>query len=372
MTNREEAVLRLIKENPQISQKDLAQRLGIERSSVSVHIANLMRKGIILGKGYIVDSIQAVAVIGAANMDISGRCIQLLERESNIGQIKLSAGGVGRNIAEVLARLDIPVSLYSALGEDAHGQAVLDSCRDLGIDTSLIQLDRDLPTSVYLEVLGPDGDMRLGVNDMQLTSRIDPAYIQRHSKRIRNAALAIVDANISEKSLMAVADTGQARLFADPVSLAKAPRLQPILPRLYGLKPNKAEAEILSGVAVNDYHSAYEAIRALQRKGVSAVALSLGAEGVVASDGKEAFLLRVRPRGATGRPPLVSTTGCGDAFLGAWAAGTWQGLSFRECMSLAMSAADFNSGSGATIHEEMTLEAIQSNRKEVQIHELDA
>ena len=54
MTNREQEILEILRQNPLISQNDLADQLGITRSSIGVHITNLMKKGYILGKGYIV------------------------------------------------------------------------------------------------------------------------------------------------------------------------------------------------------------------------------------------------------------------------------------------------------------------------------
>ena len=47
MTQRERQILRWIEENPMISQQELADRAGITRSSMGVHISNMMKKGII-------------------------------------------------------------------------------------------------------------------------------------------------------------------------------------------------------------------------------------------------------------------------------------------------------------------------------------
>ena len=41
-------------------------------------------------------------------------------------------------------------------------------------------------------------------------------------------------------------------MFADPVSTAKAVKLQPVLGKLHTLKPNRIEAELLSGVTITD------------------------------------------------------------------------------------------------------------------------
>ena len=53
MTQREQQILDWIRENPRISQQELAEKAGITRSSVAVHISNLAKKGYILGKGYV-------------------------------------------------------------------------------------------------------------------------------------------------------------------------------------------------------------------------------------------------------------------------------------------------------------------------------
>ena len=49
MTQRERQILNWIEENPLISQQELAEKAGITRSSVAVHISNLMKKGYITG-----------------------------------------------------------------------------------------------------------------------------------------------------------------------------------------------------------------------------------------------------------------------------------------------------------------------------------
>ena len=45
MTQRERQILELIAHNPMISQAELADTLGIARSSAAVHISNLIKKG---------------------------------------------------------------------------------------------------------------------------------------------------------------------------------------------------------------------------------------------------------------------------------------------------------------------------------------
>jgi len=71
MTSREKEILEIIKKDPMIPQQEIADILNINRSSVAVHIANLMKKGYIKGKGYIVMEEKMVSVLGGSNISFS-------------------------------------------------------------------------------------------------------------------------------------------------------------------------------------------------------------------------------------------------------------------------------------------------------------
>ena len=60
------------------------------------------------------------AVVGGVNMDICGRPDRsLIPRDSNPGRVRLSPGGVGRNIAHNLALMGVETSLITALGGES-------------------------------------------------------------------------------------------------------------------------------------------------------------------------------------------------------------------------------------------------------------
>ena len=108
MTQRERQILNWIEADPTISQQELADRAGITRSSVAVHISNLMKKGCIAGKGYIVTRSPYVTVVGGMNMDIGGRPNKkLVGKDSNPGTVRMSPGGVGRNIAHNMSLMGL-------------------------------------------------------------------------------------------------------------------------------------------------------------------------------------------------------------------------------------------------------------------------
>ena len=137
MTQRERQLLNWIEENPLISQQELADKAGITRSSVAVHISNLMKKGYITGKGYIVHTAPYVTVVGGVNMDIGGWPGEVpVMQDSNPGVVRMSLGGVGRNIAHNMALLGMDVRMVTVFGDDINAQKIAASCGELGIDIS--------------------------------------------------------------------------------------------------------------------------------------------------------------------------------------------------------------------------------------------
>jgi 2-dehydro-3-deoxygluconokinase len=70
--------------------------------------------------------------------------------------VTLSIGGAESNVAIGLARLGIPASWVSVLGEDEPGELVLHRVRAEGVDTTAVRRVPDRPTGLYLreEVAG--------------------------------------------------------------------------------------------------------------------------------------------------------------------------------------------------------------------------
>jgi 2-dehydro-3-deoxygluconokinase len=77
-------------------------------------------------------------------------------RLRHAGAVTLSIGGAESNVAIGLARLGVPASWVSALGEDELGELVLHRVRAEGVDTSAVRRVPDRPTGLYLreEVAG--------------------------------------------------------------------------------------------------------------------------------------------------------------------------------------------------------------------------
>ena len=275
MTQRERQVLQLIEKDPLISQQQIADKLGITRSSAAVHISNLSRKGLIAGRGYVLRSGSYAVVVGGVNVDIGGRSFApLVSADSNPGRVTISLGGVGRNIAHNLSLLGADVRLLTAYGDDAHGAQVAASCSELGIDLSHALRVPGAATSTYLYLSDDRGEMALAVSDMSVCEKITPAYLASQLPLLQNAQVVVADCNLPAESLGYLAETCTAPLFVDPVSTAKAEKLLPILSRIHTLKPNALEAALLSGVEIRGKKDAERAAQVLTELGVQRIFLS--------------------------------------------------------------------------------------------------
>ena len=312
MTEREQQILAILRQEPLIPQQTLAERLGISRSAVAGHIMNLMQKGHILGKGYILAGQRYALLIGGANMDIAGSTLQpLISADSNPGRIRCSPGGVVRNISENLARLGSDTRLLAVVGDDLYGHTLLDATRSAGVDVRDCWLLPDEATSTYLSLHGPDGDMVAAVNDMGIINRLTPDRLNDKLDRVRNAAVIVMDCNLPEASLQWLfAHHGEIPVFADTVSTHKCHKLRPWLGHIHTLKPNRIEAEALSGLPLVTEADATHVAAWFHAEGVQHLVLSLGEQGVYWSE----------RQGNAGWLPapvvhIVNATGAGDALM---------------------------------------------------------
>lgn len=354
MTQRERQVLQLIEKDPLISQQQIADALGITRSSAAVHISNLSRKGLIAGRGYVLRSGSYAVVVGGVNVDIGGRSFApLVAADSNPGRVTVSLGGVGRNIAHNLSLLGTDVRLLTAYGEDAHGAQVAASCSELGIDLSHALRTADAPTSTYLYLADNRGEMALAVSDMSICDRISPSYLASQLPLLQNAQVVVADTNIPQESLEFLAENCNVPLFIDPVSTIKAEKIRGILPGIHTLKPNALEAELLSGVPIHGPEDTRQAAKKLLELGIHRVFISMGGSGVCAAMGDKCVIL----------PPLpgnrVNTTGCGDAFMAALTWAYLEGMDLEHTALAGLAAGSIAMESPETINPALCAAAVK-------------
>lgn len=357
MTEREQQVLALIRENPLISQAAIAERLGISRPAVAGHIMKLVGKGVIKGRGYVISEAPYAVVVGGANIDICGAPAgDLRMRDSNPGRVTVSPGGVARNIAENLARLDADTRLITAVGADYHGELLRTQGESAGIDMRYVLRVDARPTSTYVSVLDDSGDMLVAINEMSIVEEIRPAYLQRHEAMLRRSNLIIADANLTEDALGYLARTfsGQA-LFVDAVSAAKAQRVLPVLDAVHTLKASLLEATEMCGIRAAGDKQLPRIANWFHDRGVERIFITRGAAGVFYSDGKE----QGTENASRMAPGVVSASGAGDAFVAGLAFGWLNDWPLQRTVRFAMAASEVTLSHESAINPAMSPETVE-------------
>ena len=299
-----------------------------------------------------------VAVCGGVNIDIGAHSFAPLRaKDSNPGKVELSLGGVGRNIAHNMRLLGLNVELLTALGGDSRAAQVEESCKTLGIGLSRALRVPDGRTSTYVFVGGSDGDMAVAVADMEICGRLTPDYFASQLAFLNGAAAVVLDTNLPRESLAYLAEHCTAPLFVDPVSTAKAEKLSGLLGHVHTLKPNRIEAELLTGVKITDGKSLRAAAGALLLQGVQRVFLSLGESGVLAAQRGETQIVPICKADA------VNATGAGDAMMAALVWSYLTGRSLAESAAAGTAAAALAVESEETINPKMSAEAVEARIK---------
>lgn len=132
------------------------------------------------------------------------------------------------------------------------------------------------------------------------------------------------------------------------------------------VKPNRHEAEQLTGLTLDDARQSAYAAHRLIRAGAASVALSLGAEGMLWLSSLDAAPLLARPPAVK----VVSAVGSGDASLAGFAVAHARGLSDIETIKLSVACGTANCMARAPGCFNLT--AVEALLSEIEVFRLDS
>ena len=297
-----------------------------------------------------------ILVIGAASVDVKGRALKALQLGASVpGDITVSFGGVGRNVAENLSRLGQQTILLSAVGDDAFGTQILERTADSGVDVSKVIVVPRCHSAAYMAILDEKGSKTLALDEMAIMQSVTPAYINSHRALFKDAGMLVLDANLSPSSLASAIKAARRNgvsVAVDPTSTTLAPRLKKHLADLAMVKPNVAEAELLLGHPIHGRREATAAAQELVARGTGLAVITLADEGLCYASSRESgYLPAIRCQ-------VVDYTGAGDALTAAVVYGLVNGFPLDEAMRLGVSAATLTLRCPETVCPDMSLERL--------------
>ena len=288
-------------------------------------------------------------VVGGANLDVLAHSSRpVVPATSNPGTTTLAPGGVGRNIAEVLARLGTPTALVAAVGADAFGDRVLEATAAAGVDTSGVRRMAER-TGTYTAVLDADGELVAAVADMAATEQLAPADIDAAEGVIASARLVVLDGNLAAATLARTADLAQAagvRVVVEPVSVPKARLIAPLFRAdrpVFLATPNADELAALGGLAE------------LHQRGAECVWVRHGPQGSMLSSGAGSTTIPAVPVAE-----VLDVTGAGDAMLAGFCHALLAGAEPAEAAAYGHAAAALTVASPHTVRPDLTDALVRS------------
>lgn len=303
-----------------------------------------------------------VVVFGASVVDIFGFSKKKYRSfNSTPGHVKMSFGGVCRNIAENLARVDVNTKFISVIGDDESGRSMMEHSQIYGYDMSDSLILKETSTPTYLAILNEFGEMVSGIADMGAIDALTPAFIDEKEAIIKGSEYLFLDAD-SPENLAYILEKfkGQTKFILDPVSAEKAISIKHLIGKFHTIKPNRYEAEVLSGYEINCDEDLLKTGRYFLNLGVENVFISLDAEGIFYMNEEIAYKVTAYD------VCVENVTGAGDSFVAGLGYGYMNDLSIVETIKTAMAMSIIAIASDETINPDLSKELIDEIIKKTQ------
>lgn len=292
---------------------------------------------------------QPIFVLGAAITDLMGfPAGSPTPADSVPGKIAKAAGGVGRNLAENLVRLGLPVELVTAFGDDRNGQELLAHCQKLNIGVRYSLLADGQRGALHLAVMNEEHDLYAGVADLSIMEFITPAYLEKQTDALGTAKAICIETNLPAAAIdWVLAQAWEAPLYLDPVSARLSARVADQLGRFHTIKANRRQAEVLSGSRILHAKDLEGIARKWLDKGVQRVFITLGSQGAFAASATQMVHL------PAAKVKVVDTTGAGDAFQAGLLWASLRNWSLEDACRAGLAASTLAVRSAGAINEEM-------------------
>ena len=278
---------------------------------------------------------KGISVIGGINLDIKARAgEEFIIGNSNPARVQYVPGGVARNIAENLARLEVPVRLFGYVGDDPFGEMLLRETASTGADISGVEKRKDKLTGVDVNLMRDSGEMWVALSDMNIIESLDSQFVDKYVDKLFDAEMVIADANLPVDTLQYMIDEcnkRNIRLAIEPSSIQKTRRLNPLSGDVFLLTPGEAELSVLD-----------------TRLRITNMVITQGENGVL---WQNELIPAVKTE-------VVDTLGAGDALMAGILAALYRGYDFRKALRFGNAAAGITIQSEDTVSKEMKWEEL--------------
>ena len=247
----------------------------------------------------------------------------------NAGQVEIVHGGVGRNVAEDIANVELRPRFVSMVDNTAQGAEVLRNLQNHKVDTKFISVVPD-GMGIWLAVMDHRGDV---VGSISKRPKMDAMLrlLQEHGDEIfADATSVVIEVDIDKdvaKETFSYAEKYGVPTYALVANMSIALQRRDLIKRTTCFICNQQEAGIFFAddfMNLSPEGMAEELQRRVQAAGLNSMVVTMGSEGAVWAEARGGFGVC---------PPVqvqvCDTTGAGDAFC----AGVSIGLSYGKTLA---------------------------------------
>jgi pseudouridine kinase len=272
-----------------------------------------------------------VAVVGTVFVDVKGFPRAAYDpRGRNLGNVHFFHGGVGRNVVETMAQLEVKTSFVSTVDPSALGQEVVSRLNEIQVDTTFVEaVDKGM--GMWLAILDERGDLAGSISQMPSLEAMEESILSNEESFLKRVNAVVLEIDLNERiaeSIVKKANAKNIPLFGIPGNLDVLGKRLDLLHHFQCFICNDVEAEKLTTLALNEKKAIQEAAKILTTKGLKQIVITLGSKGCYFYDSetKEEGFLKPEP------VEVIDTTGAGDSFF----AGTVSALIKGEAISQAV------------------------------------
>ena len=277
----------------------------------------------------------AIVVIGTVFVDIKGFPDDVYNPTGrNAGRVETVHGGVGRNVAEDIANVELRPRFVSVVDDTASGTEVLEKLQKHKVNTDYV-LRRPDGMGIWLAVFDNTGDLAGSISKRPDMDDLVTLLDEKGDEIFADADSIVVEIDMDKeiiKKVLGFAEKYQKKVFAVVANMSIASLRRDFLQSIDCFVCNVQEAGILFAADFEELEPeelCRELVERLQSARIPSLVVTMGSRGAVYADAEgnyghcPPYTVRVR-----------DTTGAGDAFCAGVAIGLTYGKSMIEACEI--------------------------------------
>lgn len=276
-----------------------------------------------------------IVVIGAVFVDIKGYPEDTyIPNGRNVGRVEQIHGGVGRNVAEDIANVELRPTFVSLVDTTGAGADVVRKLQSHKVNTEYVRAVKD-GMGTWLAIFDNDGDVCASISKRPDLRPIADILEQQGDEIFRNADSVILEIDMDKdivKQVFRLAKKHEKKVYAVVANMSIAVERRDFLQSIDCFVCNQQEAGILFS---DDYSEKtcdelMEIVsQKVQRARIPSMIVTMGEKGAVYADmyGDKGYC-------PARKVNVKDTTGAGDAFCAGAAIGLTYGKTMAEACEI--------------------------------------